>query len=70
MKFASVCSGIEAASTAWHPLGWETAWVSEIDPFACSVLAARHPSVPNLGDMTKIPEERLGRPGARVSSPS
>lgn len=41
MKFGSVCSGIEAASTAWHPLGWETAYVAEIEPFPCAVLAAR-----------------------------
>lgn len=63
MRFASVCSGIEAASVAWHPLGWETAWVSEIDPFASSVLAHRFPDVPNLGDMTKIPEAALERYG-------
>jgi site-specific DNA-cytosine methylase len=33
MKFGSVCSGIEAASVAWGPLGWEAAWFSEIEPF-------------------------------------
>ena len=44
MRFGSVCSGIEAASVAWHPLGWECAWVSEIDPHACSVLSARFPT--------------------------
>lgn len=41
MKFGSVCSGIEAASTAWHPIGWETAYVAEIEPFPAAVLAAR-----------------------------
>jgi site-specific DNA-cytosine methylase len=54
LRFGSVCSGIEAASVAWHPLGWETAWVSEIDPFASAVLAHRFPTVPNLGDFTRI----------------
>ena len=54
MIFASVCSGIEAASTAWHPLGWRSSWLSEIDPFACSVLAHHYPTTPNLGDMTRI----------------
>jgi DNA (cytosine-5)-methyltransferase 1 len=53
MKFGSVCSGIEAASEAWNPLGWRAAFLSEIDPFASAVLAHHHPTVPNLGDMTK-----------------
>lgn len=51
MKFLSVCSGIEAASVAWAPLGWEAAAFSEIEPFPCAVLAHHYPSVPNLGDM-------------------
>lgn len=54
--YGSVCSGIEAASVAWHPLGWQAAWFSEIEPFACSVLDYRWPHVPNLGDMTKLTE--------------
>ncbi|KVF27647.1 DNA methyltransferase [Burkholderia vietnamiensis] len=56
MRFGSVCSGIEAASCAWHPLGWETAFVSEIEPFPSAVLAHHYPTVPNLGDMTKFKE--------------
>jgi DNA (cytosine-5)-methyltransferase 1 len=54
MRFLSVCSGIEAASVAWHPLGWRAAGFSEIEPFPCSLLAHRYPSVPNHGDMTKF----------------
>ena len=54
MIYGSVCSGIEAATVAWEPLGWKPAWLSEIDPFASAVLAHRYPSTPNLGDMTKI----------------
>ena len=54
MKFGSVCSGIEAASVAWHPLGWRAAWFAEIEPFPCAVLAHHYPAVPNLGDMTTI----------------
>lgn len=54
MKFGSVCSGIEAASVAWHPLGWKAAWLAEIEPFPSAVLAHHYPDVPNLGDMTKI----------------
>ena len=53
MKFLSVCSGIEAASVAWHPLGWKAVAYSEIEPFPCSVLAHHYPDTPNWGDMTK-----------------
>lgn len=60
MKFGSVCSGIEAASVAWcRELGWEAAWVSEIDPFPCAVLAHHYPSVPNYGDMKTLPARIL-----------
>ena len=56
MRFGSVCSGVEAASLAWGPLGWQAAWFSEIEPFPCAVLAHHFPDVPNLGDMTRLPE--------------
>lgn len=59
MRFGSVCSGIEAASVAWHPLGWQAAWLSEIAPFPSAVLAHHYPDVPNLGDMTTLPERIL-----------
>lgn len=51
MRYLSVCSGIEAASVAWQPLGWEPVAFSEIDRFASAVLAQRFPKVPNLGNM-------------------
>ena len=51
--YVSVCSGIEAASVAWEPLGWQPAGFSEIEPFPCAVLAARWPGVRNFGDMTR-----------------
>lgn len=54
MIYGSVCSGIEAASLAWEPLGWRPAWFAEIEPFPSAVLAHRWPHVTNLGDMTKI----------------
>lgn len=54
MRFGSVCSGIEAASVAWSPLGWQTAWVSEIEKFPCEVLKHHYPTVPNHGDMTNL----------------
>lgn len=56
MKYGSVCSGVEAASVAWHPLGWEPQWFSEIEKFPSAVLANHYPDVPNFGDMTKFKE--------------
>ena len=66
MKFISVCSGIEAASVAWIPLGWECVAVSEIEPFPSAVLAHHYPEVPNLGDMTKITPEQVESLGAEL----
>lgn len=56
MRFGSMCSGIEAASAAWGALGWQAAWFSEIEPFACAVLRERHPEVANLGDIRMLRE--------------
>jgi len=53
MKYLSVCSGIEAASKAWEPIGWEPVAFSEIEPFPAAVLKHHWPKVQNLGDMTK-----------------
>lgn len=54
MNYGSVCSGVEAATVAWDPLGWTPVWFSEIEPFPCRVLKHHYPHVPNLGDMLKI----------------
>ena len=54
MRYISVFSGIEAASVAFRPLGWEPVAFSEIDQFPCAVLRERFPSVPNLGDISKV----------------
>jgi len=56
VRYLSVCSGIEAATVAWHHLGWQPVAFSEIEPFPCKVLAHHYPDVPNLGDMTKFKE--------------
>lgn len=53
MRYVSLFSGIEAASVAWGPLGWEPVAFSEIEPFCCRVLEERFPEVPNLGDVAK-----------------
>ncbi|HDO7529200.1 TPA: Dam family site-specific DNA-(adenine-N6)-methyltransferase [Escherichia coli] len=57
--YGSVCSGIEAASIAWEPLGMRPAWFAEIEPFPSAVLALRWPHVVNLGDMTKLAKKVL-----------
>ncbi len=59
MTYGSVCSGIEAASVAWHGMGWRAAWLAEIEPFPSAVLAHHYPDVPNLGDMTTIADKVL-----------
>lgn len=57
LRYASVCSGIEATSVAWDPLGLRPAFFAEIDDFCSAILAHRFPEVPNLGDFTKIGPE-------------
>ena len=60
MRYGSVCSGIEAATVAWHPLGWEPAFFSEIEPAPRSVLAHHYPDVPCHGDFTTIGANQYG----------
>jgi DNA (cytosine-5)-methyltransferase 1 len=60
MKYLSVCSGIEAATTAWHELGWTPSAFSEIEKFPSAVLEHHYPKVPNVGDMTKYKEWDIG----------
>ena len=59
MNYLSVCSGIEAATVAWHPLGWNPVAFSEIESFPSQVLKHHYPTVPNLGDMTKFKEWQI-----------
>jgi len=56
MKYGSVCSGVEAATVAWHDLGFEPQWFSEVDAFPSAVLQHHYPTIPNHGDMTKFKE--------------
>lgn len=58
-RYASICSGIEAVSVAWEPLGFEPAWFAEIDRFACALLTHHYPHVPNHGDLTLLPARML-----------
>ena len=59
ITYGSICSGIEAATVAWHPLGWRAEWFAEIEPFPSAVLAHRWPEVTNHGDMTKLARQVL-----------
>jgi len=59
MIYGSVCSGIEAATVAWHSLRWVPAWFSEIADFPNRVLKYHYPNVPNLGDMGTICEQKV-----------
>ncbi|VVM55829.1 hypothetical protein PS684_00161 [Pseudomonas fluorescens] len=54
IEYGSVCSGIEAATLAWKPLGMRATWFAEIEAFPSAVLAHHYPNTPNLGDMTKL----------------
>jgi site-specific DNA-cytosine methylase len=72
MKYISICSGIEAASVAFHGFGWTPLAFSEIEAFPSAVLAHHWPHVPNLGDMTKFaewPEEILAECDLLVGGP-
>jgi len=66
ITYGSVCSGIEAATCAWHPLGWKAEWFAEIEPFPSAVLAHHYPNTPNLGDMTKLAAQVLA---GRIPAP-
>lgn len=54
MRYVSLFSGVEAATLAWGPLGWEAMAFCEVEPFPCAVLAHRYPYVPNLGDVREV----------------
>jgi DNA (cytosine-5)-methyltransferase 1 len=62
MNYLSVCSGIEAATVAWHHMGWKPIGFSEIEKFPSSVLQHHYPSVTNYGDMSKYKEWRIDEP--------
>ena len=61
MRYYSIFSGVEAATLAWEPLGWEPACFCEVDEFPSAVLRERWPAVPNLGDITKVNWKRVVR---------
>jgi DNA (cytosine-5)-methyltransferase 1 len=62
MNYLSVCSGVEAATVAWHDLGFKPIAFSEIEKFPSEVLKHHYPTIPNMGDMTKYKEWNLNEP--------
>lgn len=67
IDYGSVCSGIEAATVAWHPLGLRAAWYAEIEPFPSAVLAHHYPNTPNHGDMTRLAGQVLA---GKIAAPA
>lgn len=63
MKYLSLFSGIEAATVAWKPLGWQPVAFAEIEPFPCALLAHHYPNIPNLGSVTEITSEQIAALG-------
>jgi DNA (cytosine-5)-methyltransferase 1 len=59
MNYLSVCSGIEAATVAWHDLGFNPVGFSEIEKFPSQLLQHHYPHVTNYGDMTNYKEWNL-----------
>lgn len=66
VRYLSVCSGIEAATVAWKPLGWFAAGFAEIEPFPSAVLKHHYPDVKNHGDFTKIRVSDVGQVGILI----
>jgi len=62
VNYLSVCSGVEAATVAWHHMGWKPIGFSEIEKFPSQVLAHHYPNVTNFGDMTKYKEWNINEP--------
>ncbi len=60
MRHASFFSGVGGLDLGFERAGIKTVSVSEIDPYACAVLAERFPDAPNLGDIVKLAEHELG----------
>ena len=61
MTYLSVCSGIEAVSIAWEPLGFKPIGFAEIEPFPCELLRQKHPAVKNYGDITQYEKWNAGK---------
>ena len=61
MTYLSVCSGIEAATVAWEPLGFTPVGFAEIEPFPCELLKQKYPAIKNYGDITQHEKWNIGQ---------
>jgi DNA (cytosine-5)-methyltransferase 1 len=59
MRYLSLCSGIEAATVAWAPLGWTPVAFADTDHYCRAFLEHTYPTVPNLGDLAEITDRQL-----------
>ena len=50
----SLFAGIGGFDLAARWCGWATRWYSEIEPYACKIMAKHFPEAENLGDITKL----------------
>ena len=66
VKYLSVCAGIEAATVAWHHMGWTPVGFSEIEPFPIKVLKHHYPDAPQLGSMTEFNDWKVDDPDVLV----
>ena len=62
MRLGSLFSGLGGFDYAARLMGWRTVWTSEIEPWACKVLAHHFPDAPNLGGITQIDWSRVEQP--------
>ena len=69
MTYLSVCSGIEAISVAWEPLGFMPVGFAEIEPFPCKLLKQKYPAVKNYGDITQYEKWNIGQFNINVPTP-
>jgi len=59
LTVGSLFSGIGGIDLGLQRAGMTVKWHSEIDPFACRVLAKHWPNVPNLGDIKAVKWEEI-----------
>ena len=65
MNYGSICSGVEAATLAWEPLGWRAVFFAETEPFPAAVLQQRfgatRPKRPLLPEDAESEKDRKQR---------
>ena len=62
LTVGSLFSGIGGLDLGLERAGMKVIWNSEIDPYACRVLAKHWPEVPNVGDIKRVDWRNIVRP--------